>query len=102
MSAMERVLTTYPDAFKSSELDVNASRQRMEKLVARLESFVSENEAKPESSQDLAARLREALASNTIGGSAGNEAKWRGMADEGRPAPSALSPLAPAPRGARE
>ena len=35
MSAMERVLTTYPDAFKSSELDVDASRRRMEKLVAQ-------------------------------------------------------------------
>ena len=97
MSAMERVLTTYPDAFKSSELDVDASRHRMEKLVARLESFVSENEARPESSQDLAARLREALASNTIGGSAGNEAKWRGMADEVRQAQSSFSRLVPVP-----
>ena len=97
MSAMERVLTTYPDAFKASELDVDASRRRMEKLVARLESFVSENEAKPESSQDLATRLREALASNTIGGSAGMESKWRGMADEVREAQSAFSRLVPVP-----
>jgi len=97
MSAMERVLTTFPDSFKSSELDVDASRRRMEKLVARLESFVSENEAKPESGQDLAARLREALASNTIGGSAGAESKWRGMADEVRDAQSAFSRLVPVP-----
>src|SRR5436190_478365 len=59
MSAMERVLTTFPESFKNSELDVDASRRRMEKLVARLESFVTENESKAESSQDLAARLRE-------------------------------------------
>jgi Domain of Unknown Function (DUF349) len=97
MSAMERVLTTYPDAFKSSELDVDASRRRMEKLVARLESFVSENEAKPESGQDLAARLREALASNTIGGSAAAESKWRGMAEEVRDAQSSFSRLVPVP-----
>jgi hypothetical protein len=97
MSAMERVLTTFPDAFKNSELDVNASRRRMEKLVARLESFVSENEARPESGQDLAARLREALASNTIGGSAGAESKWRGMADEVREAQSSFSRLVPVP-----
>ncbi len=97
MSAMERVLTTYPEAFKSSELDVDASRRRMEKLVARLESFVSENETMPESSQDLAARLREALASNTIGGRAGDESKWRGMADEVREAQSAFSRLVPVP-----
>jgi hypothetical protein len=97
MSAMERVLTTFPDAFKASELDVDASRQRMEKLVARLESFVSENDGKAESSQDLAARLREALASNTIGGRAGDEARWRGMADEVRQAQSAFSRLVPVP-----
>jgi hypothetical protein len=97
MSAMERVLTRFPEAFKSSELDVDASRQRMEKLVARLESFVSENEARPESSQDLAARLREALASNTIGGRAGDESKWRGMADEVRQAQSSFSRLVPVP-----
>ena len=70
----------------------------MEKLVARLESFVSENEAKAaDSPQDLAARLREALASNTIGGRAGDEAKWRTMADEVRQAQSAFSRLVPVP-----
>ena len=97
MSAMEHVLTTFPDAFKNSELDVDASRQRMEKLVARLESFVSENDGRPESGQDLAARLREALASNTIGGRAGDESKWRGMAEEVRQAQSSFSRLVPVP-----
>ena len=97
MSAMERVLTTFPGAFKGSELDVDASRQRMEKLVTRLESFVSESDAKTESSQDLAARLREALASNTIGGRAGDENKWRGMADEVRQAQSSFARLVPVP-----
>ena len=91
------MLTPYPVSFKSSELDVDASRRRMEKLVARLESFVSENEAKPESGQDLAARLREALASNTIGGSAAAESKWRGMAEEVREAQSSFSRLVPVP-----
>jgi hypothetical protein len=97
MSAMERVLTRFPAAFKNSELDVDASRRRMEKLVARLESFASENEGRPESGQDLAARLREALASNTIGGRAGDESKWRGMADEVREAQSSFSRLVPVP-----
>ena len=46
---------------------------------------------------DLAARLREALASNTIGGSAGAESKWRGMADEVREAQSSFSRLVPVP-----
>ncbi len=96
-AGMERLLTTFPDAFKRTELDVDASRQRMEKLVARLESFVSENDPQTVSSQDLAARLREALASNTIGGRAGDEAKWRTMADEVREAQSSFSRLVPVP-----
>ena len=96
-SAMERLLTTFPESFKGTELDVDASRQRMEKLVARLESFVAENEARPESPQDLAARLREALASNTIGGRAGEEAKWRTMAEEVRSAQSSFARLVPVP-----
>ena len=97
VNTMERLLTTYPDAFKSTELDVEASRQRMEKLVAKLETFVSETDSKPESSQDLAARLREALASNTIGGRAGEESKWRTMAEEVRQAQSSFARLVPVP-----
>jgi hypothetical protein len=94
---MERLLTTFPDAFKGTELDVEASRQRMEKLVAKLESFVADSDTRPETSQDLAARLREALASNTIGGRAGEESKWRTMAEEVRQAQSSFARLVPVP-----
>jgi hypothetical protein len=41
--------------------------------------------------------LREALASNTIGGRAGEESKWRSMADEVRQAQAAWSRLGPVP-----
>jgi hypothetical protein len=97
VSAMERLLTTYPDAFKATELDVEASRQRMEKLVARVEGYVSDVDVRPDSPQDLAARLREALASNTIGGRGGEESKWRTMADEVRQAQSSFARLVPVP-----
>jgi hypothetical protein len=97
VNTMERLLTTYPDAFKSTELDVEASRQRMEKLVAKLESFVADSDSKPDTTQDLAARLREALASNTIGGRAGEESKWRTMAEEVRQAQSSFARLVPVP-----
>jgi len=97
VSAMERLLTTYPEAFKGTELDVEASRQRMEKLVARVEGFVSDVEVKQDSAQDLAARLREALASNTIGGRAGEESKWRSMAEDVRQAQSSFARLVPVP-----
>src|SRR5262249_61117136 len=86
VSAMERLLTSFPEPFKGTELDIEASRQRMEKLVTRVETLVAGTEPKPDSPQDLAARLREALASNTIGGGAGEESKGRGLAGGGRPA----------------
>ena len=68
VAAMERLLSAYPAAFKGTELDLDASRQRMEKLCARVEGFTADNEPAPSSSQALAAMLREALAANTIGG----------------------------------
>lgn len=98
VSAMERLLLTYPESFKGTELDVEASRQRMEKLVTKVEGFASQTpEATGSSAQDLAARLREALASNTIGGRAGEESKWRTMAEEVRQAQGAFARLVPVP-----
>jgi hypothetical protein len=41
--------------------------------------------------------LREALASNTIGGRAGEESKWRGLADEVRQAQASFARLVPVP-----
>jgi hypothetical protein len=41
--------------------------------------------------------LREALASNTIGGRASEESKWRAMAEEVRQAQSSWSRLGPVP-----
>ena len=98
VAAMERLLTAYPEAFKGTELDVEASRQRMEKLCARVEGFASDKDATPAgSSQALADMLREALAANTIGGRAGEESKWRTMADEVRQAQASWARLVPVP-----
>jgi hypothetical protein len=97
VSAIERLLASFPEPFKGTELDIEASRQRMEKLVARVETLVAGAEPKQDSPQDLAARLREALASNTIGGRAGEESKWRGMADEVRQAQGSFARLVPVP-----
>jgi phage repressor protein C with HTH and peptisase S24 domain len=97
VAAMERLLTSFPEPFRGTELDVEASRQRMEKLVSRVENLVAGAEPKQDSPQDLAARLREALASNTIGGRGGEESKWRGMAEEVRQAQSSFARLVPVP-----
>jgi hypothetical protein len=98
VAALEGLMSGHPEAFKGTELDVEASRQKMEKLCVRVEGFLTEAGAQPASgSQALADMLREALAANTIGGRAGEESKWRAMADEVRQAQSAWSRLGPVP-----
>ena len=97
MSALERLLTTYPDAFRGTELDVEANQKKMVKLCERVEGFLNEAAATPTTAQGLAERLREALAANTIGGRAGEETKWRAMAEDVRSAQAAWSRLGPVP-----
>ena len=98
VAALEALMSGHPEAFKGTELDVEASRQKGEKLCARVEGFLTDSNAQPASgSQALADMLREALAANTIGGRAGEESKWRAMADDVRQAQSAWSRLGPVP-----
>jgi hypothetical protein len=98
VAALERVMAAYPDAFAGTELDIEANRQKMERLCARVEALTAEQAAAPASgSQALAAMLREALAANTIGGRAGEESKWRAMAEDVRQAQAAWNRLGPVP-----
>ena len=98
VGALERTLLTHPEAFKGTELDIEPNRQKMEKLVTRVEGFLNEAAPPPaNSSQALADMLREALASNTIGGRAGEESKWRTMAEDVRQAQASWSRLGPVP-----
>ena len=79
------VLSRWPEAFAGTDLDPTVVRQRMENLVAKIESLASEarEEALDGRSQTeiLAARLRSALASNAMGGRVSDDAKWRNAAD---------------------
>jgi len=98
MDALERLLAGCPDAFRGTELDIEANRQKMVKLCDRVEGFLTDVAATPpSSSQALAAMLREALAANTIGGRAGEETKWRAMAEDVRSAQASWSRLGPVP-----
>jgi hypothetical protein len=63
----------------------------MEKLVARVEAQLS----RPEASGSLAERLREALASNTMGGKGQAEAKWREATADVEAAQAAFKKLGP-------
>jgi hypothetical protein len=98
MNALERLIAGYPEAFRATELDVDANRKKMEKLCERVEGFLKDNAAAPATgSQALADMLREALASNTIGGRAGEESKWRAMAEDVRAAQASWTRLGPVP-----
>jgi hypothetical protein len=98
MDALERLLASSPDAFQGTELDVESNGKKMVKLCERVEGFLSDvASTPPSSSQALAAMLREALASNTIGGRAGEETKWRAMAEDVRGAQASWSRLGPVP-----
>ena len=98
-TARERAVTAWPDAFKGTDLDPEAGRARREKLLARVESLSAQAEppASALSGQDLARRLKEALATNTMGGRGEVEAKRRAEADEVKAAQAAWKRLPPLP-----
>ena len=101
LKARDRLLEVFPRAFEGSELDPEASRKRGEKLVARVEALLAELQpakaSEAQSAMDLAARLRDALASNTIGGREAVEQRWQAAANELEAAQTAWKRLGPIP-----
>jgi len=97
-TAFAAAVGRWPDAFKGTDLDPSAIRQKMEKLVARVESLLGDVREQPEGrtqAEILAAKLRSALASNAMGGRANEESKWRAAADGVKDAQAAWQRLAP-------
>ncbi len=92
-AVLGRLLETNPGAVQGTDLDVDANRRKMEELCARLERLLPAAGAPDEVALSPAARLatmwREALASNTIGGRAAEEARWRAAAEDVRKAQTA-------------
>ncbi len=101
LGARDRLLELFPGAFQGSELDPDASRKRAEKLVAKVESLLESLAPKTASAlasaSDLAARLRDALASNTIGGKEAVEQRWNAAATVLVTAQAAWKRLGPLP-----
>jgi hypothetical protein len=103
--ALTRVIAAWPAAFKGTELDPDATRKRMERLVARVEEFVApaggdSDMAVLSPAERLARQWRERLASNTItGGRAAedDEARWRAAEQEVRSAQAQWLRLGPLP-----
>jgi hypothetical protein len=82
--ALSDTVRGFPEAFRGSDLDSDANRRKAEELCACVEQAMpaeSEQQAAEESPTSiLAARLREALAANTIGGGvavAESDARWK-------------------------
>jgi hypothetical protein len=97
-TALMKLAQTRADLFKGTELDAAAAIQRLEKLAAKIEAHLEdegdeEEELSP--TEALAARLRNALASNAMGGRASNESKWRAAAEQVKEAQAAWARLAP-------
>ena len=98
-NALNAVIGAHADAFKGSELDPDAARKRMEHLCQIVEGVAGEDKAAEQMSPAaiLATQLREALAANTIGGRADDEARWRNGAEEVRKTQAAWRRLDPVP-----
>jgi hypothetical protein len=97
-TAFGRIVAQAPDTFRGTEFDPALALQRMEKLIAKIESFLADvrEPAKGLSQAEiLAAKLRSALATNAMGGRGSEESKWRAAADAVRDAQNSWQRLAP-------
>jgi hypothetical protein len=97
-----RLVELFPGPFAGTELDPEASRRQAEKLIARVEGLLrdlapEDGAAALESAETLAARLREALATRTIGGKEAEEARWHSATSEVESAQAAWRRLGPLP-----
>jgi hypothetical protein len=100
--ALGRLVAMRPAAFAGTDLDPEATRKRMEKLLARVEGLVPEKTRQQALSpaELLAQQWRERLAANTMtGGKAGEteDARWRAAEQEVRGAQAQWARLGPVP-----
>ena len=100
--AMLKLVTRFPQAFTGTDLDPGATRDRMQKLIAKVEKLLPAESAEPiknlSPAELLARQWREALAANTMGaGSArqAEDARQRAAEQEVRSAQAAWNRLGP-------
>ncbi len=97
-AALMALVQKHRDAFKGTDMDPDAAKHRLEKLIARVETYledVPEPMTGMSATEALAAKLRSALASNAMGKSSNEDAKWRLAAEGVKEAQAAWARLAP-------
>ena len=102
--ALARLVASWPGAFAGTDLDPEATRKRMEKLLAKVEELASAQPSRPANlspTELLAQQLRERLAANTMSGGARaaetEDARWRAVEQEVRSAQAQWMRLGPVP-----
>ena len=102
--AVARLVAAWPEAFAGTDLDPEATRKRMEKLLAKVEELVASQPSRPVNlspTELLAQKLRERLAANTMAGGAraaeAEDARWRAVEQEVRSAQAQWMRLGPVP-----
>jgi hypothetical protein len=99
---LARLVELFPGSFAGTELDPEASQRQAERLIARVEGLVKDlapdgGAATIGSAEELASRLRDALAARTIGGKEAEEARWHSATSEVESAQAAWRRLGPLP-----
>ncbi len=100
-TAAQTLLERHPDTFRNSAFDPHVTRARMTELVSQVEQLgaplaSSQPSVHVAPAAALASMLKEALASNTIGGRVDNQTKRRAAQESVRVARAAWSRLGPA------
>jgi hypothetical protein len=106
--ALARLVAAWPAAFAGTDLDPDATRKRMEKLIERVEGLGANAPARAAAApaplsptEQLAQALRERLAANTIGGGArpgpSDDDRRRAVEQEVRSAQAQWARLGPVP-----
>ena len=100
-TALSAVVARYPAAFSGSDLEPDRNRGALERLCERVEALLDDAGAPSAGggspAEILAARLRDALASNTMGAKVDPDVKRRADADEVKRAQSARRALGVVP-----
>ncbi len=100
--ALLGLVTRWPEAFAGTDLDPTTTRERMQKLITKVEKLLPAESAEPvknlSPAELLARQWREALAANTMGAGAARQAedaRQRALDQEVRAAQSAWNRLGP-------